>query len=465
MSEFEELLENILKQKPELTKQDIDDKIKQKKEKIGAGYLTDHGALFLIASDLGLSSQQTSKEEMRLKDLYIGAKEISVKSRVLNISPVKQFSRKDGSPFSLRTMTVYDNDSAISVKLWDEKANLPGIEELKPGDLIKIIKAYVKEDLNGSPAINVGAGSNIETTNQESEIRPIEALTVDADEVKENQNNLVVSGKIDGNINTLEFTNRRGEAAKALKMRLKGNNNTSTNVVIWGKDESSLPKVISHNAEVRLLGVRTKIGNNGLEIHGNDATIVEVEGIKEIQPVVVRVIAKKRNDLEKTVAVCIDNKKNMIYISDLSQMLDSVNFGDVIECMPSKVYGNTLTIDHDSLVRKIDDEKTIPTLYDLRTKISDVKPENNYCVEAIILKAPEKREIQTKAGENISLGEMFVGDDSEQIWIKGWRKQANLIEGFSVGEKISITSVNAKPGLDGKIELFLTQYSTITRKN
>jgi len=362
-------------------------------------------------------------------------------------------------------MTVYDNDSAMSVKLWDEKANLPGIEELKPGDLIKIIKAYVKEDLNGSPAINVGAGSNIETTNQESKIRPIEALAVDAGEVKENQNNLVVSGKIDGSINTLEFTNRRGEAAKALKMRLKGNNNTSTNVVIWGKDESSLPKVISHNAKVRLLGVRTKTGNNGLEIHGNDATVVEVEGIKEIQPVLVRIIAKKRNEQGKTVAVCIDNKKNMTYISDLSQMLDSVNFGDVVECMPSKVYGNTLTIDHDSLVRKLDDEKTIPTLYDLRTKISDVKPENNYCVEAIILKAPEKREIQTKAGESISLGEMFVGDDSEQIWIKGWRKQANLIEGFSVGEKISITSVNAKPGLDGKIELFLTQYSTITRKN
>ena len=465
MSEFEELLENILKQKPELTREDVEDRIKQKKEKIGTGYLTDHGALFLIASDLGISLQQTVKEEMSLKDLYVGAKEVSVESRVLNISPVKQFSRKDGSPFSLRTMTVYDNDSAMSVKLWDEKANLPGIEELKPGDLIKIIKAYVKEDLNGSPAINVGAGSNIETTNQESEIRPIEALTIDASEVKENQNNLVVSGKIDGSISTLEFTNRRGEPAKALRMRLKGNDNASTRVVLWGKDESSLPNVISHNAKVSLLGVRTKTGNQGLEIHGNEATVVKIEGIKEVEPIVIRLVAKKRNEQEKTVAVCIDNKKNMIYISDSSQMLDSVNTGDVVECMPSKVYGNSLTVDHDSFVRKIDDDKSIATLSDLRTKISDVKPENDYCVEAIILKEPEKREIQTKAGENIVLGEMFVEDDSGQIWIKGWRKQAGLIEGFSVGEIISITTVNAKPGLDGKTELFLTPYSTITKKN
>jgi len=35
LSEFEELLEKIQEQKPELTKQDIEDKIKQKKEKIG----------------------------------------------------------------------------------------------------------------------------------------------------------------------------------------------------------------------------------------------------------------------------------------------------------------------------------------------------------------------------------------------------------------------------------------------
>jgi len=73
----------------------------------------------------------------------------------------------------------------------------------------------------------------------------------------------------------------------------------------------------------------------------------------------------------------------MIYISDSSQMLDSVNTGDVVECMPSKVYGNSLTVDHDSFVRKIDDDKSIATLSDLRIKISDVKPENDYCVSCM----------------------------------------------------------------------------------
>ena len=465
MSEFEELLEKIREQKPELTKQDIDDRIKQKKEKIGTGYLTDHGALFLIASDLGISLKQTLKTEMSLKDIYIGAKDVSIESRVLNISPTKQFSRKDGSPFLLRTMTVYDNDSAVSVKLWDEKANLPGIEELKPGDLIKIIKAYVKSDLDGSPTINVGSGSNIEPTKKESKIRAVDDLTIDISEVKENQTNLVVAGKIDGNITTLEFTNRRGEPGKGLKIRLKGKDDTTKGVVIWGRDESFLPKVIPQNAKVRLLGVRTKVGNQGLEIHGNEATLVEIEGGKESEPVIVRIATMKRNDGGKTVAMGIDNNKNIVYLSDSSNLLDPFAVGDVIECMPSQVFGSSITINHDSFVRKIDDDKSIPELSSLRTKISEIKPGNDYCVEAIILKEPEKREVQTKTGETILLSEMFVEDDSDQIWIKGWRNQAILLDGLSVGEIISVTTVNAKAGLEGRTELFLTPFSVIVKKN
>ena len=465
LSEFDKLLDNILNQKPEFTREDILDRVRQKKEKIGPGYLTDQGALFLIAEDLEITLTQTLKAEVDLKDLSIGAKDVSVKSRVLNISPAKQFSRKDGSPFLLRTMTIYDNDSTVSVKLWDEKANLPGIEKLKPGDLIKIIKAYVKSDLNGSPTINVGSGSEIDKTDQESEIRSIEALTIDSSEIKENQNDLVVSGKIDGGISTLEFTNRRGEPGKALRMRLKGEDNAVTRVVLWGKDESLLPKVVSQDAKIMLLGVRTKTGNQGLEIHGNDATMVKIDGGKEAEPVIVRIATINRNEKERTSAIGVDSKKNLVYMSDSSNMLDSVNNGDVIECMPSKVFGNSLTIDSESFVRKIDDNNSIPTLSDLRTKISEIKSGNDYCVEAIILKASEKREVQTKTGETIMLAEMFVEDDSGQIWIKGWRNQAILLDGFSVGEVISVTPVNAKVGLEGRTELFLTRFSTVTKKN
>ena len=465
MSEFKNLIDKLLEQKPELTKEDIEEQIKRKKEKIGAGYLTDQGALFLIASDYGVALSEPLKLEMELKDLYAGAKEISLETRVLNLSPAKQFSRKDGSAFFLRTMTVYDTNSTASVKLWDEKANLPVIENLKPGDLIKIIKAYVKSDLDGSPTINIGSGSNIETIKSDSEIPSIDTITKDVSELQEGQKDLVISGITDGIISGMEFTNSRGKPGKALRMRLKGKDGSAMRVVLWGKDESSIPNMISKSAKVRLLGVKVRSGNQGLEIHGNDATIVEIEGGKQAEPVIARVLSMLTTDNGKKMILAVDNKKNLYNISDLTNSTSICVEGDVIECMPSKIYGNSITLDENSFVRKLDNDESIPSLSQLRTKINDVKVDGNYCIESIILKVPERREVQTKSGESIALSEMFVEDDTGQIWVKGWRNQARIIDKCELGEIVSITGLNAKAGLEGRIELFLTAFSKIIKKN
>ena len=464
MSQFEELISKLLEKVPELSRSVIEERINEKKEKVGAGYLTDQGAIFLVAADLGVSLEQSQNPEVAIKDLYIGAKEVTLESRVLNISPTKQFTKKDGSSFSLRTITVYDNNSTASVKLWDEKANLPGIEELKPGDLIKIIKAYVKSDLTGAPTINIGSGASIETSQSESDIVSIDSKISDVSDIKEDQRDIIVSGKLGSAMSLLEFTNSKGQPSKALKFRLRGENKNLTNVILWGKDESILPKVITQDAKVKLFGVRTKTGMQGLEIHGNDATIIDVEGDTEIQPVIVRILAIEKDQSGKTIGLAIDKSKKLVRITDVANTIGSFVKDDILECMPSKIFGNTMQIDQDSFVRKIDDQN-VPTVAEIRTKIIEVSEGNDYSVEAIVLKAPERKEIQTKKGDNIQLAEMFVEDDSGQVWIKGWRQQADLMDNFTLGDIITILGVNARPGLEGKLDLVLTSYSKIIKKN
>lgn len=439
--------------------------INKKKEKIGAGYLTDQGALFLIASDLGVPLTEQLKVEMGLKDLYVGAKEITLETRVMNVYPAKQFSRKDGSQFLLRTMTVYDSDSRAKVKLWDEKANLPGIENLKPGDLVKIIKAYVKSDMTGTPIINVGSGSNLETSEMESRIPLLDSITEDISMIKENQQNLVVSGILDGNIRLSEFTNFKGQPGKALHLRLKGRDGTVTRVVLWNAEEKSIPKMIISGAKTRLIGVRTKKGQQGLELHGDEGTVIEIEGVDEVQPAVVRILSLVKNDSGNILMLAADHNKKFLNITDFVSVTKDLKVGEVIELVPTKIYGNSVTLEGDSFVRKIDDEK-IPAISELRTKIRDLKPsDDTYCIEAIVLKMPERREIQTKTGESVSLSEMFIEDETGQIWLKGWRNQARILDQFSQGEIITVLGVTAKAGLEGRMELFLTPFSHIIKKN
>lgn len=463
MSDFEDLLGKLLEQKPELGRADVEDRIRQKKDKIGAGYLTDQGALFLIASDLGIELAEPLKVEMGLKGLYSGAKEISLETRLLNMSPPKQYSRKDGTPFMLRTMTVYDSDARASVKLWDEKANLPGLNELKPGDLIKIIKAYVKNDLDGSPAINVGSGATIEQTDTESSIPSIDSITIDVSEVKEDQKDLVVSGLISGQIGSIQFTNSRGEPGKGLRLGLRGSDGKTTRVVIWGKDESDLPAVIPADSKVRLLGVRTKAGQQGLEIQGNESTMIEADG-HEARPVTARIISIVRSSGASLICGA-DEKKNLLQFSDTAGLTDALSEGDIIECMPSKSHGNSVTLDSTSFVRKMDDSGSIPKEDGLRTKVSDIKIGQSCCIGAVILKAPGRRDIQTRTGKSVMLGEMLVQDDTGEVWVKGWGEEARLLDECAVGEVAFMTNLEARSGLEGRTELFLNRFSKITKRD
>ena len=52
--DFKGMLEILLRQRPELNPEQVRALIDEKKRKVGAGYLTDQCALFLVAADLGV---------------------------------------------------------------------------------------------------------------------------------------------------------------------------------------------------------------------------------------------------------------------------------------------------------------------------------------------------------------------------------------------------------------------------
>ena len=134
------MVELLLKQKPEISAEQIREMIDEKKRKIGAGYLTDQGALFLVAADLGISFENIPKSSSGIKDLYIGAKEITVTARIMNIYPIRKFIKKGTNEEVInRTLTIYDKESRIKAKLWDSnQVSIPDEMGLQPGDLVKI---------------------------------------------------------------------------------------------------------------------------------------------------------------------------------------------------------------------------------------------------------------------------------------------------------------------------------------
>ena len=492
MQNIDELIDEIIRQSPGASREEIKGRIAAKIEAVGPGYLTERGAAFLVAGEYGATIAKPIKSDVSIKDLYAGANEVTLEVRMLSVSSVRKFTQKDGGQGALRTMSVYDSpDHTASVKLWGDKATLPGIGELNPGDYIRISKAYIKEDRDGSLAIHVGSGTDIEPVAEpRREIPPIESITMDVSKLSEVQrgngegqtagmgaSNLAVSGKLEGDITLMEYTRQQtGERATALKMRISGDDGVARRVVLWGKDMSSVPKkIVSVSPKVVLLGVSAKVTDQqqqSMEIHGNDSTrmIIQDEGGADgssMEPITIRILAKPPPSQAGRQAILgIDAMGTLYSVIDTDQISAAYNEGEIVECMPAQLHGANVTIDSSSFIRNAEGDvaASIPTLREATTKITEARPDAGpslYCIDCIVINTPDTREIQTKSGETIQLAEMVVADGSGEAVLKAWRNHARTLERCEMGGKYVVTGVRAQRGMGEETDLTLTEYSVV----
>jgi ssDNA-binding replication factor A large subunit len=474
--DFKGMLEMMLRQKPDLTPDQIRDLIDEKKRKVGAGYLTDQGALFLVAADLGISFDGIPKGQSGLKDIYVGAKEVTVTGRIMNIYPVHTFTKRESSEqAATRTIVVYDRDARVKVKLWDKQVAVPDEMGLRAGDIIRIIKGYVRAGLDGKPIINLGTYSAIETMQDDPAIPSIDSLNSTIDAITGPQDSAVITGTIINNPRINEFVNVRGEVSRSLQLQLSNEAGTrSLRSVIWNVDENRLPKVFKAGARVRMIGVKIKQGNpqygNGdFEIHGDEGTILQFSETEEdVEVMPLRIIAVGEATAKGSFLCLAADRAGRALVLTVDNSLatsDQLGAGAMIECVPSRIFGSSLVLSKDdSYIRLIDDDSSFPKLSKFEKKIKDIQVSQDPCiVEGIVLQAPETADVNTKTGETVPVTSTLLGDDTGEIRLVGWRNQSAGVNKLNVGDRVRLAGLTAGMGREGKAELTLRPYSSVTR--
>lgn len=475
-ADFQKMVEVLLSQKPEISAEQIRDMIDEKKRKIGAGYLTDQGALFLVAADLGISFENIPKSQSGIKDLYIGAKDVSITARIMNIYPIRKFTKKDTNEESRnRTLTIYDKESSVKLKLWDNQTSIPDEIGLKPGDLVKVSQGYVKSGLDGRPTINLGSNGTIEKlSDSDSPIPNIDTKLTTVDDVREPQDNVVIVGKVKSNPRISEFTNIRGQQNKSLQMQISNEDGSRTlRVVIWNVEEERIPKVFNTGARVKFIGVKIKQGNpqygkGDFEIHGDEGTSLEFFGAQEeIEVMPLRILSIGRESGRGNVnCLAIDRGGKFVSLTVDSTLVNEEMTPEVmIECVPSRIFGTSITLSKDeSYIRIIDDDPSFPRLAMLESKIKDIQlSDNPFIIEAIVLQSPNMTEVNTKAGEVVPVTDTLLGDDTGEIRLVGWRSQSSSVNQVNVGDRIKVIGATANNGREGKVELTLKPHSSIVK--
>ena len=87
---------------------------------------------------------EVTERAQQIKDIKDGMGDLNLTGKVLEISDVRTFQRKDGTDGKVGNLLLGDSTGAIRVVLWDEKTDiLTGIE---CGDAIDVINGYAREN-------------------------------------------------------------------------------------------------------------------------------------------------------------------------------------------------------------------------------------------------------------------------------------------------------------------------------
>jgi len=479
MTELSKLIEEIIKQRSDLDEKTIISLINQKKAKVGSGYLTDSGAAFLVASDLNVFLEVMPKSDVLLSDITIGDNDITVIGRIFSIQSIKYFKRTDGKEGKYQQLIIFDKDKFVNLILWDDKVDLIVRLNLIHNILIKIEKAYIKSGLDGNPSIHLGNRGSIVIINEKNKndkFPLIESLVKDVSLITNPDTNIVVTGKVKYPARISEYSNKEGKKGKVTQLNLDSlSNDSNIRAVIWNNTKILAESIIP-NSIIRLIGVRSLLSKEGqIEIHGDNNTMLEIisiqESIKEEKKGIFRVlsIGKTRineNGKNSASILIVDNLKKyytLILNNDAIENISKIKTNMLIECNYKEISLFTFNCSkEDSINVLYEDDESFPNLQDIVHKIKDIHISNlPISLEAISLSKVSSQEITTKRGETIEKRELIIGDETKEIKIIAWRELSDILNYIVPGQRIKISGVTAKRGLDGLPEIQINSFSQI----
>jgi len=461
MYDFDILIEELLQQKPELNRDEILRRIEDKKRTVGAGYLTDQGALFLVAGELGVSlRKEDASSDLSIKDLYIGANDVTIVARVLAVYPVATYNKKDGGTGRYQRLALFDGKNSVRLTVWEEGLEQLGKLGLQVDTPVRVANAYVKQGLDGKATLNLGKRGKIQELVDEKIMAKLPSISTVVQKIptltKEEQF-VALDCVVGSEPRFSEFVRSDGSEGSLFQFGVVRDGGKETRVVIWSP--SAQPE-LKRGQKVRITNVRARRSNSGeFEVHGDAGSTITLGPTAE--KTIFRVAATSSSQSAKVVlGVGRDRKVKFI---ELGKGVKEPSQNDVISVVPDETTsGRIYCRSSDSVQMAAHD--SVPSLDALATKLNEIKEEDaQIMAEVIALSHGSIDDVQLKDGTTVKKGELVVGDDTGEMKLVAWRDLSGRVSGIQPGERLRLTGVACKSTRMGGWLLQLSNFSVIER--
>lgn len=489
MSTVDELIEKILTQRKDLTREQVQSLIEAKKLDF-EGLLLDQGAARLVAEELLVETEPVAVPSMKVRDLVAGLNDTTLSGKVVSIEPSRDFVRQDGTAGRVLNVTLEDETGKVRCAIWDDKA----VETVKHGDItgkpITIRHGYTRTGLAGEVELNAGERSEITIGVGAATPAPITTIG----EIREPVIELNLLGIIHSQPRIYEF-NRNGQKGTVLRTTLTDSTG-SIPLVAWNERAEDL-RNLKKSDILKVQGGRLRRDNIGrFEIHLDNMAQVailekppegfaipelKIQKISELKPdlpatsFVARVVGtsetqrvqRKTGESVDVSRLLVGDETGIVSVSlwdDKAALASELKTGDIIQiedARPTLQLGQvSISAGRTASIQKLKDKSE--TIEVKISKIAETGPQSGLvAVEGEVVADPELRDVTTGKGENIQVTSTRIRDGTGETRISFWRSHATEASKLQRGSRIRIYGLVAKPGLVGDMEFNTVQASKL----
>jgi ssDNA-binding replication factor A large subunit len=168
MLTLEEILSELEKN-TKYSREKLLEMIKNKQEEL-SGLVSMEGAGHLVARDLGVNLLIQEKRVFKINNIVKGMKNVNLKARVIQISEMREFERKDKNKGKVCNLILTDGTGEIRLTLWDKQAGIVEEGKINEGDVIEVKNAFSKENIFGGVELGLSRIARIEKLEDDQSI-------------------------------------------------------------------------------------------------------------------------------------------------------------------------------------------------------------------------------------------------------------------------------------------------------
>ncbi|MEM2926611.1 MAG: OB-fold nucleic acid binding domain-containing protein [Candidatus Bathyarchaeia archaeon] len=472
----------------------IDDKLKSSK-----GFLTEEGAAFLLAQELGVKvvEEIPTRFQMNLGSLMENLKDVSVSARIINLYGFREFIRRDGTKGKVLRATIGDSTGIADLVVWDEKADA---FKAQPNQLVRINHGYTKRGLSGRLEIHVGRGGEIQLLEEglakEGSIAPPIFRSIASLKAQENSINL--KGEI-LELSSVSIFQRPEGQGKLLRAKLKDETGI-VNLIIWNDKVDLYASSLKKGSIVRIYDARTKAGlDQKPEVHLDGRSKIEIEGFMEPQKISyaslaqlpdkgtieglsaqivgstpIREFSRRDGRKGKMASLLIRDEKGfarLVLWDDKAELARSLEIGNWILIRRGNIRlgarGLEIHIDAKGDVALEPRSQGLKERHPLESNprissIKDLRVDSGYVtVEGTVYEPPSLREVVTHGGRKAKVATFSLKDSTGILRVSLWDRLAEEALGLKKGDVVRVENFFLKGGLGNELEASSSEFSSL----